>query len=319
MAYQLLKIQQISERFAALVDKAKKAGEYEGNETDWDSQIAIALEKAAAFAADWTAENARMGDQTRRECQAKMRDIESMLKSKKFSGREMNAIEDMSGEIFAGLNAVKRDNSDLNSALVPQYRKDGWITIARSAMFDTGPVDDLQDARGRQIKVGAMTIQITRRLEEYAKRAEDYIKMGRKRLNMEDSLTEALADIDGIVGRMERGRTDVSTYIYSCSNALDMLEGERNTRAAPDPKVMKMYLSYGSKFKGAAKQARGKLKTMGIGISTLKKRVKSVTGLDAKPQTKAALEHYSAAADEYSEFEGRVKAAEKILTKLEKL
>lgn len=319
--YHLLKINDVAQLAAAQVDEAKTKGTYEGNEKAWDTKVLGLMAPLAENAAAWTKNNADVATRIRKMCQGHIRDMDKFLKAKKFGVQHQKAIEDLAGRIVRDLKTLKDDNEDLASALVPQYRKDDWIKNARAAMNDAGPINKLQNARGTQIKDGAGTIQLTRRMEEYVTRAKAYIKEARSRVKDLGSMADSLKDIEELVGRMDADRQKISDDIYSCNNALDNIEQNKKAKKALDAPVMKMFRSYGAKIKATQKESRGRLKTMDVYFGSLKKRLKSVVGLAemAKPQTKAAVAHMKTAQTEYKAFEKRSKEADKIMEKLEKL
>jgi archaellum component FlaC len=319
--YHILEIEKASTRAAASVARAKKDGEYDGNEARWDAEVVSIVQPLARQAAQWTAQNAALIKTNRRAAQSAVKNIEGLLKDKKFGDKHMRAIQQQAQIVLEKLAEVQEDNGHLTEALAPQYRHDSWITTARDAMQDPGPINDLQKARQLQIKVGAVTIEQAKRMEEYETRVNAYIKAGQRKLNDLNSLNDAVDDVNDIVGEMEASRQAVSDIIYRASNSLNMIDQNKKTKTALDPKVLSMIQSYIPKFKGEGKKARGKLKTMTIQINMLTKRLKGTVGLASmcKPQIKQANEHLNAAKAEYKDFEEQVKNAEKIVKKLEKL
>lgn len=319
--YNLLEIEKSARVAAAKVDKAKADGVYAGNEATWDTQVVALIKPMADKAAAWTVANAELAKTKRRDAQAAVKNIEVLLKAKGFEDKHFTSIQQQAQIVLQCIADIKGDNSDLNDALVPQYRKDHWITTSRDAMHDPSPINVMQKARLIQIRVGAGTIQLTKRLEEYEKRINAYLKAGQRKLDNLGSLNDAVDDVDKIVAEMDVDRQAVSDILYQCSNPLNTIEQNKKAKTALDPRVMDMIRGYSAKFKAEGKQARGKLKTMTISINMLSKRLKGVVGLAdmSKPQIKAATTHLQTAKKEYSDFESRVKDAEKIVKKLEKL
>lgn len=319
--YNLLDIEKSAQVAAAKVDKAKADGNYVGNEAQWDAQVVALVKPMADKAAEWTVANAELAKAKRRAAQAAVKNIEALLKTKGFEDKHFSAMQQQAQIVLQSIADTKADNNALNQALVPQYRKDGWITISRGAMHDPSPINAMQKARGIQIKVGTGTIQFTKRLEEYEKRIEAYIKAGQRKLGDLGALNDAMDDVEKIVAEMDAERQLASDILYKCSRALDTVEQNKKTKTALDPREMNMISSYTAMFKANGKQARGKLKSMTISINMLSKRLKGTVGLAdmCKPQIKAATAHLKSAKDEYGEFESRAKDAEKIIKKLEKL
>ncbi len=319
--YNLLNIERAAGIAAGKVEAAKADGDYEGNEATWDDYVVGLVGPMADNAARWTVENAELAKSERRKAQAAVKTIEALLKVKGFEDKHFDAMQQQAQIVLQSISDIKDDNNELNDALVPEYRKDGWITTARGAMQDPSRINNMQKARLIQIKVGAGTIQLTKRLEEYEKRVNAYIKAGQRKLGDLSSLNDAMDDVDRIVAEMDSERQEVSDILYKCSNPLSTIEQNKKAKTALDPRVMDMISGYSATFKANGKQARGKLKSMTISINMLSKRLKGTVGLAdmCKPQIKDATEFLKIAKAEYSDFESRVKDAEKIIKKLQKL
>ena len=211
--YHLLKIKDVADIVAAEITAAKSDGSYAGKERDFDRKMMGVLQPLAENAAVWTRENADLADRQRRECQSRVKAAEALVKQSQFTEREATAIVQFEKIINDRLAEISSDNSDLTSALAPQYRKDGWILSARGALSDDSELKALQDARGQQIKFTTGVIQLTRRMQEYSKRMLVLRKEAKIRLADGKKMTKIVKEAQRVMTDMATGKEKVDDLI----------------------------------------------------------------------------------------------------------
>jgi hypothetical protein len=315
MAYAVLRIQEAAQGVKDLVDAAKQAGTYAGHERRFDAQMVAAVEPMVQQAETWFQNNAQLAQNHHVECKRRYDSAIAMLKLKVFTDREANAVVGFEVAISQRLVLLKADNSDLTSALAPQFRLNGWVTTARDGMTDASPIAAMVNVRVKQIKDGTGIIQLTRRIEEYEKRMLILRKEAKIRLAEGANVHKILKAADKAAIAIEAAKAQVDIIAGTCHTTFGNIQTEKKRKVAFDAMQTKMFKGYMPKIEAAGKQVRGNIKTMRLQLETVMKYQKALPGVkDAiKTELARAATALKQAEDVYKKFAEDEKSAAKIM------
>src|SRR5690606_30735491 len=114
--YSEVKITDAATFWSSKMASAKKLNNYEEMKDRWDQQILAQVEPLAEKASRYTADNAKLVESERRECQNRVDAAAKLLKAKVFTDKEAKAIEGFYQAVAKRHRIVQTDNAQLTAA-----------------------------------------------------------------------------------------------------------------------------------------------------------------------------------------------------------
>ena len=318
--YSEVKITDAATFWSSKMASAKKLNNYEEMKDRWDQQILAQIEPLAETASRYTAENAKLVESERRECQNRVDAAAKLLKAKTFTAKEAKAIEGFHQAVVKRHQTVKDDNADLTRALAGQYRGNGWTKALREALSNDKLMDPMIKRRATEVKLGSTVIQLTRRIAEYEARLAEMVKEAQTRADRESQYGVIKKDLEEISGRLKTDHEKVDGLVFKAKRKMDFILDLKSAKSI-DKTQMKTVDSYLPDILATGKEIRGLVKTMGIAFDSLVKRSKVAPGFVEyhKADLKTASDYVAAAKKLSATYDKNADSAEKIAKKLEKV
>jgi len=291
--YSLIKINNEATIIADQVETAKADGSYDAKAKNFDTRMANKLQPLSDLALKWTVEHDTRVSLALKAFKAQLAKYAKVDKKKQY---DKKSVADLKIVVISVINTNKELRADtiaMSKAMATQYRGNGWVKIAEKAMKDSSAIAKMQKERRGGIDVSTNSANNRKTLIAVEKQLQLFYKKGVAKIGAEGNMPSIMKDIEELVVNMNKAKGLVETKLYSARQGLTIL-GNAEKDIAKGTDVRKADIvslkKYVKLFEPAVKSAKDEFKLMVLELATLKKRIKSVVGMDtvAKPNIKLA-------------------------------
>jgi hypothetical protein len=300
MPIALIDFDKIANDFAVSIAEAKRRGSYNGggiaSAAKFDAAVMKALSDRVHAALKVTGDYYEKVKKHHAASKKAIDDMTALIKKKGKTLAESDIkVLETSARLCATLATQINDTSmDIMPGLI-QYRG-GWPATYRDLLSPAkqGDLNALQKLRNQDIDTGKTVDALKKRLEEYAVRAPELVKVAKQAAGKESVLagTEKKAR-ETFTADVTKLKDDYDTFAHKARNSLSQLAA-LNPKQKLDAGGLKNNDSRLANGKAEAKNARGVHKTLALKVDTYKKLAAKIEGQEKQ----AAATALAAAAKE---------------------
>jgi predicted transcriptional regulator len=317
MAYVFVPILADLQKLEALLKQVKSEGRYAGNEQAWDSRVIGVVQAHCKTAEKHVLDNSVLMQGVRDYAKLRIDTVEGFLKKKTLEDKEVQVIELTAQSVAKKVADAIADDGELTKACV-EYRG-GWPATARGLLSNPKLLEPFLATRENGINLGKQVVTLKHRSEEYAVRLQEMSKLAKQRQKQGAvDVAEFTKDIDEIESKLKTMKDEVVDLHFKQQRAVAAFAKWKKQKAWT-PEEIKEARQRHPGLVAAAKEARGRLKTMTVLFEGLEERGKAA-GPGWKDRALAAVKtakpHLAGAESECKTFDSEEKTSTEVYKKM---
>ena len=290
MPYQFVDFLGPQANHANLIDVAKNKGEYDGNEAKFDQAVLKDLADAVQRSVSICEQYATKVTEHHAAAKKAIDEMQALIKKKgsKLSDSDINVLETSAKFCNTAKSQLVTDSGEMFTAL-SEYRG-GWPVEYRKVLSAAKQnlVEPFIKMRAKTIDDGKKVDTLKKRVEEYADRAADLVKLAKQSAS-KTSVVEGqeAKEIQEFSTAVEKLKLEFETLAQKSRNSLQQV-ADLDSKTKLDKTMLTMNESRLLNGQTEGKNSRGAVKSLGIKIETFKKLSAKFDG-ESKTLAKAAL------------------------------